>query len=57
MPSYLPSLRDINGDKSVCDFSETHIKEEHKAVGDILERTTDKFNCGSHANEALVQSL
>lgn len=35
-PSYLPSPRDINGDKSVCDSSKKQIKEEHKAVGDTI---------------------
>lgn len=40
-PGHLPSLRDIDGDKSVCDFSEKRIKEEHKAVGDAPARATD----------------
>lgn len=38
-PSYLPSLRDINGDKSVCDFSVNRIKEDHET--DSLDKTTD----------------
>lgn len=52
--SYLTSRRDINGDNSVCDFSKKQTKEEHKAAARCNNR---HFNCGSHANEALVQPL